>query len=147
MDTISAYNDHATALAAQYELLRSDAVHAALLDVIPRGPGLIALDVGAGSGRDAAWLSSLGYDVVAIEPAAAMRLEGQHRHSEARISWLDDRLPDLEEVHRLGISFDLILLSAVGMHVPPNAMARAFRKVVTLLEPGGVPRGYFIISA
>src|SRR4051794_13805092 len=138
METIAAYNVNATTRAARYERLRSEAVHAALLEFIPRETSLVALDVGAGSGRDAAWLASQGYDVVAVEPAAAMRLEGQRRHSEARIRWGDDKLPDLDAVHRLGISFDLILLSAVWMHVPPHARVRAFRKLVTLLKPGGV---------
>jgi hypothetical protein len=34
---------------------------------------------------------------------------------------------------RLGLSFDLILLSAVWMHVPPADRTRAFRKLVMLL--------------
>ena len=38
---------------------------------------------------------------------------------------------------RLGLSFDLILLSAVWMHVPTADRTRAFRKLVTLLKPGG----------
>lgn len=33
--------------------------------------------------------------------------------------------------------FDLIWLSAVWMHVAPGERTRAFRKLVTLLEPGG----------
>jgi SAM-dependent methyltransferase len=37
----------------------------------------------------------------------------------------------------LGLSFDLILLSAVWMHVAPGERARAFRKLVTLLKAGG----------
>src|SRR3954464_1614441 len=41
-------------------------------------------------------------------------------------------------VHLLGLAFDLILLSAVWMHVPPSTRARAFRKLATLLKPGGV---------
>jgi protein-L-isoaspartate O-methyltransferase len=53
--------------------------HAALLQFFPHGSDLIALDVGSGAGRDAAWLASLGYDVVAVEPAAGMRVEGQRR--------------------------------------------------------------------
>jgi hypothetical protein len=38
----------------------------------------------------------------------------------------------------LGLTFDLILLSAVWMHVAPQDRDRAFRKLVTLLKPGGI---------
>lgn len=38
-------------------------------------PDAPALDVGAGSGRDAAWLCDLGYEVVTVEPARGMRGE------------------------------------------------------------------------
>jgi hypothetical protein len=51
---------------------------------------------------------------------------------------LDDRLPDLSEVHRLGLAFDLVLLSGVWMHLPPPLRQRAFRKLATLLKPGGL---------
>ncbi|WP_143074953.1 class I SAM-dependent methyltransferase [Sphingobium sp. AP50] len=97
----------------------------------------LALDVGAGSGRDAAWLHAQGYDVVAVEPADGFRLEGRARHS-PDIRWLDDQLPSLDQVHRLGLAFDLIVLSAVWQHVVPTDRARAFRKLVTLLRAGGV---------
>lgn len=137
-DTVRAYDTQAATLAVRYESVAAGDVHAAFLDLIPRGTDLIALDVGAGSGRDAGWLSSLGYEVVAVEPAAGMRREGLKLHPDERIRWLDDRLPDLAAVHRLGLAFDVILLSAVWMHVPPLARQRAFRKVVTLLRPGGV---------
>jgi len=39
---------------------------------------------------------------------------------------------------RLGLSFDVILLSAVWMHLPPADRPRAFRKLITLLKPGGL---------
>jgi TPR repeat protein len=41
-------------------------------------------------------------------------------------------------VHRLGISFDLILAIAVWMRILPATRQRAFRKLVTLLKPGGL---------
>jgi SAM-dependent methyltransferase len=58
-------------------------------------------------------------------------------HSNSRIRWLDDQLPALESVLRTGMTFDLIWLSAVWMHVPPTSRQRAFRKLVTILRPGG----------
>jgi SAM-dependent methyltransferase len=72
------YDDHAHDLADQYERLRSEDVHRGLVDLLPDRAGSV-LDVGAGSGRDAAWLSEHGYDVVAVEPSAAMRSPAQQR--------------------------------------------------------------------
>lgn len=137
-DTVNAYDAQAGALAERYESVSAEAVHAAVLEFVPRGRDLLALDVGAGSGRDAAWLASLGYEVVAAEPAANMRVEGQRRHPDPHIRWFDDRLPDLNGIHQLGLAFDLILLSGVWMHVPPPRATRAFRKFTTLLKPGGI---------
>jgi SAM-dependent methyltransferase len=100
-------------------------------------PGSTVLDIGAGSGRDAAWLAAKGYDVVAVEPSEAMLAHARAKHTSSRIQWLSDSLPDLAKVRRLGLSFDLILLSAVWMHIPPAARQRALRKLATLLAPKG----------
>jgi hypothetical protein len=86
-DTVGPFDAKAGILAARYETVRADAAHGALLQFIPHGPDLIALDVGAGCRRDAAWLASLGYDMVAVEPAAGMRTEGR-RHPDPRIRGL-----------------------------------------------------------
>ena len=45
--------------------------------------------------------------------------------------------PAVEKVLRSKLTFDLIWLSAVWMHVPPSARARAFRKLVSVMSPGG----------
>jgi SAM-dependent methyltransferase len=66
-----------------------------------------------------------------------MRDAGRRRHPDAAIQWAADALPELAQVLRLGLSFDFILLNAVWMHVAPADRARAFRKLVTLLKPGG----------
>ena len=134
---IAWYDRQAAAIAATYESLEFKAVHNWLLDLLPKGRGLI-LDVGAGSGRDAAGFVTLGHDVVAVEPSAAMMREASARHPDPRIRWLDDRLPGLEATHRSGLAFDAILLSGVWQHVAPGDRPRAFRKLVTLLKPGGV---------
>jgi hypothetical protein len=74
---IASYDAQALNLAARYDDPSLLAVHADLHGYLPeRAAGLLALDVGAGSGRDAGWLASLGYEVVAVEPAEAMRREG-----------------------------------------------------------------------
>lgn len=138
MDTVGPYDAQSSRFTASYEALLPEAVHASVKDCIPEGPDRTALDIGAGSGRDAAWLASKGYQVVAVEPAAGMRRAAEKLHPSERIHWLDDRLPALSRVHERGIAYDLILLSAVWMHVPVRDRERAFRKIVTLLKPGGV---------
>jgi protein-L-isoaspartate O-methyltransferase len=136
MASIPHYEQHSVRLVEQYESLAFQEVHAGLLDMLPPA-GATVLDIGAGSGRDAAWFAANGYDVVAVEPSEAMLAHARTLHPSSRIHWLSDSLPDLANVRRLGLSFDLILLSAVWMHIPPAARQRALRKLATLLAPKG----------
>ena len=135
-DAVEWYDDHADEVVSRYESLAPEKLNEWLRGFLPDRGGLI-LDVGAGSGRDAAWLGSIGYEVIAVEPSEKMRKRGQELHGAAAITWLDDRLPGLEQVHGRGVSFDFILANAVWMHLPPAARPRAFRKLITLLKPGG----------
>lgn len=138
-DVIATYDAQAAELAHRYDQQALLAAYRPIEDVLePSTPDALALDVGAGSGRDAAWLVSMGYEVVAVEPSTGMRNEGVRRHSDDKIRWLDDRLPALSRVHELGLAFDLILLSAVWQHIAPNDRQRAFRKLTALLKPGGL---------
>jgi SAM-dependent methyltransferase len=130
------YDQNADELLRLYEGVRADAVHSWLTPALPALPAT-ALDIGCGSGRDAAWLAELGLEVVAVEPSSRLLAEAQRLHPSSSIRWLPDSLPSLENVLRLGLSFDIILLSAVWMHVAPTDRTRAFRKLATLLKPGG----------
>lgn len=131
------YQHHAADVAARYESVPFEQVHGWLVPRLPPAPALV-LDVGAGSGRDAAWFAARGDEVIAVEPSAAMREAALRQHRNRPIRWIDDRLPGLEACHRLGLGFDLVLVSAVWMHVPPAERDRAFRKLLTLLRPGGL---------
>jgi SAM-dependent methyltransferase len=131
------YDTHAADLVRRYEPVDPAALYGWLDGLLSAAPGAV-LDIGAGSGRDAAWFSAQGHDVVAVEPSIAMRSEGQRRHPDPRIRWIDDRLPDLGETSHLGISFDLVLVSAVWQHVAPGHRERAFRKIAGLVKSGGL---------
>ena len=135
-DTVSPYERNASGFVAAYESLAFEAVHAGHLAFLPERPDLV-LDVGAGSGRDAAWFAARGAEVVAVEPAAALRTAAAARHPSPRIRWIDDRLPGLASVRRLGLAFDLLWLSGVWMHVAPEARQQAMRSLAMLLKPGG----------
>jgi len=133
---VDAYDAHARRFAELYESLAFEDVHQAILDLLPPAPARI-LDVGAGSGRDAAWFAYRGHEVVAAEPSGGMRHEARERHAHPGIRWLDDSLPALTHTHRLGLQYDLVLVSAVWMHVRPEERKRALRKLATLLAPSG----------
>ena len=131
------YETHAAEAAARYESVAAEQINAWLLDLLPKRRAVV-LDVGAGSGRDTAWLTSLGHEVIATDPSAAMQAQARRWHPELGVQYLPDRLPELTKTFRTGISFDFILVNAVWMHVAPADRKRAFRKLVTLLKPGGV---------
>ncbi|PWC26589.1 class I SAM-dependent methyltransferase [Teichococcus aestuarii] len=134
---MSWYDTQAAALVPRYEAVPPAALHGWWRDLLPASPGAV-LDIGAGSGRDAAWFATLGHAVVAAEPSSAMRQQGQRLHPDPRIRWTADALPELAGLLQSGLSFDAVLLSAVWQHVPPLQRARAFRKICTLLKPGGL---------
>jgi SAM-dependent methyltransferase len=60
------------------------------------------------------------------------------RHAHPAIAWLDDGLPDLAAVRARGETFDLILLSAVWMHLDLAQRRRAMPHVAALLAEGGM---------
>ncbi len=136
-DPIAWYDANAELASDRYESVTFERIHGWLADLLPKPPAAI-LDVGAGSGRDAAHLSTMGYDVVAVEPSARMRALARARHDDPKINWRDDRLPALKDTFSTGLSFDVILVSAVWMHLAPTEHPRAFRKLITLLKPGGL---------
>jgi SAM-dependent methyltransferase len=120
---------------AAYDALSPEEVYRPVIDLFPETPSKI-LDVGAGTGRDAAWFAHKGHQVVAVEPVAELRKAGQVRHRSNQITWLDDRLPDLATVPT-NAHFDLVTLCAVWQHLPDEDRALAFPRLATLLGPRG----------
>ena len=130
------YGENAAQLATQYESIEFEALHHDVLHLFPTQPSAI-LDIGAGSGRDSAALARKGHAVTAIEPSKELREEGQRRHALLDIHWIDDHLPDLQVAKRLGRNFDLILLTAVWMHLEKQEREIAMQAIAGLLRPEG----------
>ncbi|QCK86265.1 class I SAM-dependent methyltransferase [Phreatobacter aquaticus] len=130
------YAEEADRLAVQYESIAFADVHALVLPFFPATPADV-LDVGAGTGRDAAALAALGHRLVAAEPTAELRAHGERLHAAHPIVWLDDGLPDLAGTRALGRRFDLILLTAVLMHLDEGDRQTAMAVLAGLLKPGG----------
>ena len=133
--TSNFYNQNASALAEQYNSTTFENVHLSWQTFWPHA-GDRVLDVGAGAGRDAKWMSEQGCEVIALEPAASLLELGKVKTGDS-VTWLDDALPTLEKTTNLGLRFDLILVSAVWMHLATSHRERAFRKLSNLLAPNG----------
>jgi SAM-dependent methyltransferase len=131
------YAEQADELVARYESVAFADKHAAVLHLLPAAPAP-ALDVGAGTGADAAWLAERGHPVVAVEPTAEFRKRGGALHPSASIEWIDDSLPMLAEVRRLRRRFGLVMLTAVWMHLDEPERRIAMPRLAALLAPGGV---------
>jgi SAM-dependent methyltransferase len=134
---IAFYDTNAKSLASTYESVSFDDLHAPLCALL-RDHLRLVLDIGAGSGRDAAALVRYGYDVTAVEPSKEMREQASVHHPAANIRWLDDRLPDLAKLNADERRYDLVLLSAVVMHLHPEEIAPSFTRVSELLAPHGL---------
>lgn len=130
------YAEEADKLAVSYEERTFEGVQREVLHLIPTAPCRV-LDIGAGTGRDAAALAARGHRVTATEPTAEMRVHGQRLHAAADIAWLDDSLPDLTRLRAAQASFDLVMATAVWMHLDAAERATAMRNVATVVAPGG----------
>jgi SAM-dependent methyltransferase len=131
------YAREADVLLKTYESISFEKAQARVLPLLPAPPARV-LDIGAGTGRDAAGFAALGYDVVAVEPTDEMREGGKRLHSRARIEWLDDGLPELAVLRGRGDRFDVIMMTAVWMHLDEAERRRGLPNVTSLLRPRGV---------
>ncbi|MHA2938028.1 methyltransferase domain-containing protein [Vibrio sp. RC27] len=133
--TSSFYDQNAHRLSERYNALEFEKVHESW-ELFWPGMGETVLDVGAGTGRDSKWMSERGANIIALEPSSAM-LECGKQVTGDKVTWVKDSLPSLKKIENLGIRFDLILVSAVWMHLAPSHRSRAFRKLSNLLAPNG----------
>ena len=112
------------------------ALHRAFIEFIPAKPSRI-LDVGAGSGRDAAALAYMGHTVAAVEPTKAFRRAGKELYSSSTIEWLDDSLPMLSHLEKTN-QYDFVLASAVWHHLNQDEQQQAMKRIAQLLISGGI---------
>ena len=75
-DHVAAYDAQSERLAAEYEALDPSGYRATYSTLLPSGPGLLALDVGASFGARSCLDAVIGLEVVAAEPSSWMRAAG-----------------------------------------------------------------------
>ena len=93
-----------------------------------------ALDLGAGEGRNAAWLAARGWDVTAVDfsRAGLARAHEMARRAGADITTV---LADLSDYVPAPAAFDLVL--ALYVQVPGDLLATILGRASTALAPGG----------
>jgi SAM-dependent methyltransferase len=136
-DSTAGYAREAPELLKTYEAISVEDVHRPVWHLIPKIPARL-LDIGAGTGRDAAAFAAMGHRVLAVEPVDELREGARRLHSSPRIDWLADGLPDLSATRARGETFDVVLATAVWMHLDEGQRARAMPAVASLVAPGGV---------
>lgn len=135
---MSLYHNKASEFFQLYESVTPQDVHRNWLSQLVNITSGKALDIGAGSGRDARFLAELGFAVTAVEPANALREQAitlwlKLPEPRPDICWLADKLPELKTLISQQHSFDLVLLSAVWMHLTSNERDKAIQVLSQLL--------------
>ena len=130
------YAEQSPFLVDQYEALTFEHKHSEVLHLLPDEPARV-LDIGAGTGADAAWLADQGHTVLAVEPTAELREAGHRLHTSPLITWLDDGLPDLALTLARHEQHALVMLTAVWMHLDAAERGIAFPHLATLTAPAG----------
>lgn len=135
IQTTQFYNRNATALTNRYETADVSKMHQQLLEIYgDRFPKL--LEIGCGSGRDAAFMVSNGYDVTAVDGSQAMITEANKLHPE-----LNGRLSVIElphDLHMLQGHYDGVYSIATLMHLSKIELLPVMMKIVELLREGGL---------
>jgi SAM-dependent methyltransferase len=131
------YAEQACNLLGQYESVTFAEAHRAILHLIPNEPCRV-VDIGAGTGRDAAALAAMGHRVVAVEPTEEMRRNAIALHPSPLIDWLDDSLPLLTRLLARGETFDLVMLTAVWMHLDEGQRRVGMTKLPRLMAEGAI---------
>lgn len=137
MNSWDQYNDESKGFFESYLSINSELIFSDVMTYLPSS-GSICLDIGAGSGRDSAFLAKRGCKVKAVEPSELFRRKATGFFKGLDIEWIDDFLPSLRKVKALGHCYDFILMSAVWMHLDSIERQAALVSVYALLKNGGV---------
>jgi 2-polyprenyl-3-methyl-5-hydroxy-6-metoxy-1,4-benzoquinol methylase len=105
----------------------------AMADRLP--PGGRALDIGAGEGRNALYLASLGFDVLAIDQSL-VGMEKAERLAAQRGLTLRTRAVDLHDFNAERGTCDVV--TSIFVHLPAALRQRVHQGVKRWLKPEGI---------
>ncbi|WP_369790640.1 class I SAM-dependent methyltransferase [Rouxiella sp. WC2420] len=130
--TLATYDQQAADYAEEWESqpIGND-LHETIKTFFTQGP---TIDVGCGSGRDAAWLNANGYPTVGVDASTGLLLEAHRHHPELTLFY--SALPELTGV--VEESFENVLCETVIMHLPIDLIEPSVHKLLNLLKSQGI---------
>jgi protein-L-isoaspartate O-methyltransferase len=131
------YAEEADDLLERYERRVFADLHKSVSHLIPNEPCSV-LDIGAGTGRDAAGFAAIGHRVLAVEPTEPLRKGGMALHTSSSIEWVDDSLPDLALIVARQERFEVVMMTAVWMHLDERQRRQAMPRAASLVSEDGV---------
>ncbi|TKC89710.1 class I SAM-dependent methyltransferase [Trinickia terrae] len=129
--TLAAYDQAAPAFADDWSSQPApDDMYQLLARHFKPGP---TADVGCGAGRDVAWLAANGFDARGYDASEGLLREARARHPQLRFDVA--RLPELAGM--VPGAFENVLCETVVMHLDPDTIGAATRRLLEILRPGG----------
>lgn len=133
--TSAYYASHAAECAARYDAADVLPLHELLQSLAPAGSRV--LEIGGGSGRDAAFLVHLGYDTTYTDGCEEMVREAVKRHPELATKARCAAFP-LPDDHPLLLErYDMVLCAAVIMHLDDASLERLAMQLVRMVADTG----------
>ena len=137
MDTATRtfYTRDAAVCAARYEGADVQALHNILRSLAKRNSRV--LEIGGGSGRDAAFLAGLGCCTTYTDGCREMVDQAVRLHPELAQNARVAAFPSSEDDLLLSERFDLVLCVAVIMHLDDTCLDRLASQLSRVIPPGG----------
>ncbi|WP_201583318.1 class I SAM-dependent methyltransferase [Psychrobacter jeotgali] len=135
-NTLDFYNEHAHDFIEQTIHVDMDALYRPFINSLSNSDDSYILDLGCGSGRDAAYFASLGYRVSAIDGSQQL-IDRAESHHIKDIDWQCCSFNDLVKKDWQN-KFNGIWACASLLHVPFNELSTLINTLLMMLKKGGV---------
>jgi SAM-dependent methyltransferase len=134
--TLKYYDENSSRLALRYEEAGMEEMHQKLLCHLKRGGSV--LEIGCGSGRDAAFLLSKGFDITAVDVSGKMIGEAVAHHPELNGQAINMSFPFKKDNPLLGNQYDGVVMIATLMHIPEEDLFESGFQIKELLREEGI---------
>lgn len=131
--TLGYYDRAAASLGPRYESAAMDLQWRIMESSFP--PGSRVLDVGCGSGRDAAWLLDAGRPASGVDGSRAMLAEAARIHPPLRGRLVEAKLPGV--LPFADGAFAGLSCMAMLMHLPEACLGASIAELARICSPGG----------